>query len=313
MSEEENIPNQKSEDSPDSHRDKKTEVKKEMNEQLITKQPETSNQQPAFAEASGDKQATENMETHAYHLHKVPGKKWTHYLFEFLMLFLAVFTGFLAENWREHIAQHQRAKEYAKALLEDYAADTTEILDVIREDKIVLTCFDSIRSVIHNYSLNNKVPGSFYYYCNIGTASPAVVWTDATITQITQSGNLRYFTNLELVKKISYYYSSSRYITDLNNIDKRFREKSMELKSKVLDNYFFSQYSRYPILDWPNIPDSLMKIQLPIHDPNLLNEFANSLENRRANLGILIKRVCPAALDEARELMELLKREYHLE
>jgi len=38
------------------------------------------------------------METHAHHLHKAPGKKWTHYLFEFFMLFLAVFCGFLAEN-----------------------------------------------------------------------------------------------------------------------------------------------------------------------------------------------------------------------
>ena len=29
-------------------------------------------------------------------------KKWTHYFWEFLMLFLAVFCGFLAENQREH-------------------------------------------------------------------------------------------------------------------------------------------------------------------------------------------------------------------
>jgi hypothetical protein len=60
------------------------------------------------------------------------------------MLFLAVFCGFLAENQREHYVEHQRAKEYAKTLIEDLAADTTEILDVIREDKIVLSCFDSI-------------------------------------------------------------------------------------------------------------------------------------------------------------------------
>jgi hypothetical protein len=35
-------------------------------------------------------------ETHAQ------GSKWTHYFWEFLMLFLAVFCGFLAENIREH-------------------------------------------------------------------------------------------------------------------------------------------------------------------------------------------------------------------
>jgi hypothetical protein len=37
------------------------------------------------------------METHAHHIHK---------------FFLAVFAGFLAENWREHLVEHQRAKQY---------------------------------------------------------------------------------------------------------------------------------------------------------------------------------------------------------
>ena len=38
------------------------------------------------------------METHAHDLHKVPGHGWKHYFWEFLMLFLAVFCGFLAEK-----------------------------------------------------------------------------------------------------------------------------------------------------------------------------------------------------------------------
>ena len=87
----------------------------------------------------------------------------------------------------------------------------------------------------------------------------------------------------------------------------------MELKSQVLDNHIFSMYSSYPILEWPNIPDSLMKGLLVVHDPNKMNEFANSLENRRANFSILIRKVYPAALDAAIELMNLLKKEYHLE
>ncbi len=43
------------------------------------------------------------MEVHA-HTHTAR-KKWTHYFWEFLMLFLAVFCGFLAENQREHFAR----------------------------------------------------------------------------------------------------------------------------------------------------------------------------------------------------------------
>jgi hypothetical protein len=38
-------------------------------------------------------------------------KKWTHYFWEFFMLFLAVSAGFLVENQREHYVEHQRAKK----------------------------------------------------------------------------------------------------------------------------------------------------------------------------------------------------------
>jgi hypothetical protein len=55
------------------------------------------------------------MEVHA-HTHTAR-KKWTHYLWEFLMLFLAVFCGFLAENQREHFVEHQREKVLMKVWL----------------------------------------------------------------------------------------------------------------------------------------------------------------------------------------------------
>jgi len=67
------------------------------------------------------------METHAHHLHKAPGQGWKHYLFEFLMLFIAVFCGFLAENWREHILDGKREKQYIKSFYEDLTADEHDL------------------------------------------------------------------------------------------------------------------------------------------------------------------------------------------
>src|SRR5438046_2203386 len=63
------------------------------------------------------------MEVHT-HSHTVR-KKWTHYLWEFLMLFLAVFCGFLAENQREHIVEKKRAKQYAVFLYGDLLDNVT--------------------------------------------------------------------------------------------------------------------------------------------------------------------------------------------
>ena len=58
------------------------------------------------------------MEVHA-HSH-TPRKKWTHYLWEFLMLFLAVFCGFLAENFREHYVEHQREIQFIQSLVKEF-------------------------------------------------------------------------------------------------------------------------------------------------------------------------------------------------
>ena len=52
-------------------------------------------------------QETENMEVHKHPHHVTHKKKWGEYFLEFLMLFLAVFLGFIAENQREHIVEHQ--------------------------------------------------------------------------------------------------------------------------------------------------------------------------------------------------------------
>jgi len=59
-------------------------------------------------------QAPPIMEVH-HHAHTAR-KKWTHYLWEFLMLFLAVFCGFLAENFREHQVEHNREKKFMASL-----------------------------------------------------------------------------------------------------------------------------------------------------------------------------------------------------
>jgi len=58
------------------------------------------------------------MEVHHSH-HPTHKKKWTEYLLEFFMLFLAVFLGFVAENIREHSVECSREKQYMQSMVED--------------------------------------------------------------------------------------------------------------------------------------------------------------------------------------------------
>ena len=57
------------------------------------------------------------MEVHA-HTHTAR-KKWTHYFWEFIMLFLAVFCGFLAEYLLEHKIEKEKGKQFAISFRED--------------------------------------------------------------------------------------------------------------------------------------------------------------------------------------------------
>src|ERR1700752_1669296 len=75
-------------------------------------------------------------------------KKWTHYFWEFLMLFLAVFCGFLAENFREHQVEHQREKQYMITMLEDLKADIPLLNATIRDWNEVNKSIDSVTEAI---------------------------------------------------------------------------------------------------------------------------------------------------------------------
>src|SRR5437868_8064709 len=72
-------------------------------------------------------QETENMEVHKHPHHVTHKKKWKEYLLEFFMLFLAVFLGFVAENIRETSVEHEREKEYAGSLYDEFYADSIAI------------------------------------------------------------------------------------------------------------------------------------------------------------------------------------------
>src|SRR4026208_809254 len=103
------------------------------------------------------------MEVHA-HTHTAR-KKWTHYLWEFLMLFLAVSAGFLVENQREHYVEHQRAKIYAANLYEELKKDTAGLNNLIRRLEHISGRLDTLCLLIKNEIPGQNITnGMLYYY-----------------------------------------------------------------------------------------------------------------------------------------------------
>ena len=258
------------------------------------------------------------MEVHA-HTH-TPRKKWTHYFWEFLMLFLAVFCGFLAENQREHIVEAHRAKEYAKSLLNDLKEDTFELQSGINHINFLISAIDSIVSIVSNNHDKTNLPGNFYYYCRLTSFSYPIDWNSSTLSQLIQSGNLRYFKNKELVNKINKYYALQLNITGHGANDAGHREKVREIRNLILDDRLYSAFATIAFSEEvkghaPSVLiDSLIKRRLPLQEGAVkyIPQLLNHLSDRRERFINYIKKYYPNAKAKGEEIIKNLIDEYHL-
>jgi len=138
------------------------------------------------------------MEVHA-HTH-TSRKKWTHYLWEFIMLFLAVFCGFLAEYQLEHKIEKDRAKELASSFYDELKGDSAalETVQFFRVRKYTALKYLQgyfLDSSISNCSDNFTIELLYGYF----TFSPSFFEPrDAILDQLKNSGSLRYFKSNEL-------------------------------------------------------------------------------------------------------------------
>ena len=100
----------------------------------------------------------------------------------------------------------------------------------------------------------------------------------------------------------------------MNNGDRERREITLAIRSRVLSNHYYKYYSKVLPTDSLPLPDSLMKHMIAIQnsDPQLLNEYANSFENRKGYMNLILTKTYPKAISDARELILLLKKEFNL-
>ena len=258
------------------------------------------------------------MEVH-HHTHSSTGsghrKRWPHYFWEFLMLFLAVFCGFLAENKREQIVENHRAKDYAKILIADLKKDTTELQSNLSDIEKIRGYIDSVHSISIRFKGKDSVPATFYYYSRQATTTISTTWNNSTLRQLINSGNARYFRNQKLLALLSEYDMRAAHISMQQENDRHFRNTAMESRSRILDAEFFGAIAGVKMenvnVKMPGKPNTLF---FPVYNNDaMMNEFLNSLHNRKATLSYLTERNLPKNLYTARELIEILKAEYSVE
>ena len=245
------------------------------------------------------------MEVH-HHPH-TERKKWKHYFFEFLMLFLAVFAGFLAENWREHIVERKREKEYIRSMIEDLNRDTTVLsLDnSIRKEAVLM--YDSVITLLNKKNRSQFEQQRIYYLARMGLRlSPFPKLNDRTYEQMKSSGNLRLIHEKEISDKITHYYFNIKDFS-LNTDQTLLRLQSLiEIQGKVFDGAVFQQMINIKNFEI-NQPEGYPA--LITEDKQILNELSVRVHYV---LSILLysQNFITELEKEASRLIETLKKEY---
>lgn len=243
-------------------------------------------------------------------------KKWKAYILEFLMLFLAVFLGFLAENIREDIAEQKSAKDYAMSLMEEVAGDTSAINHSISYYKSKVENLDSIIALLTGDL--KKIPGgTLYYFTDLSMYNNSITFNTTTLEQLKSSGALRFFTNRKLIKCIGDYDQFIQEVEDSESSAFTISLEARKLQFKIFDFKFKNTYNNGKFFGNISADSILLIKQTPYplitYDPAVLAEFTNWLTLRRANLKVNMNVRLLEARSKARDLLALLKKEYLLE
>jgi len=217
---------------------------------------------------------TENMEVH-HHSHTGHGKKtWKEYFWEFLMLFLAVFCGFLAEYQLEHKIERDRLKKFMYDMTKNLEYDRTRIAINLATNYSLRSSLDSFRNEIQQNLLGKENIKKLYYYAFTASGSGRVVFNKSTITQLRNSGQLRLVENDSLTNEIIDYYDRKVYASELYN--QYFTDSQNELETEKRNIF-----STIGFESMVKITDSAYNNNF---DENLENEFKNEIEKNNLKL-----------------------------
>jgi len=266
----------------------------------------TSDENSAFVDQNNmiTNQETENMDIHAHHLHHAPGKKLRHYLYEFLMLFLAVFCGFLAENQREHYVENKREKEYMRSLVEDLNTDIKQLETYINWKMEVNNDFDSLILIFSNHNPDDNAYQIYKLtdrtFLRLGL--PEI--SERTIQQLKNSGGLRMIRKEDVSAEINIHYLRVNRMKSIYEIEKLIRVNLVQTRGELLN-----ASTLFKIKDTTLNPATF---KLLSKDPLLINRFVNDLLSaEQVNSGLLNQ--LNSTKTSSLNLKTLIQKEYHLE
>lgn len=250
------------------------------------------------------------MEVHA-HSHTAR-KKWTHYFWEFFMLFLAVTLGFFVENQREHMLEHKREKQYMQSMVEDLNADTVKLTIIIRDHNNVIKGLAYMMDHFEEF-VSGQFSPDFYktQFAQSLNGYTDFQYTDRTIEQLKNSGGMRLIRKQEASDSITSYNDDVRdFLLEQESLSKVFEK----VATALYQLYNFRLLRQELIRDYQN-PEKKLIIKsadlLLSQDKQKIEGFYNLLDVYR---GTLEAKLLSAGLlkEKAIRLANFIKSKYNL-
>ena len=141
------------------------------------------------------------MEVHHHPQLEHKPKPWKEYLLEYIMIFLAVMTGFFAESYREHLSERAKEHEYVVSIKKDLVNESKNLAFWIPSILERVQKFDTLISYLE--TAGAVANGSnMYHLARISTRNTIFEPGDNTILEMKSSGNLRLIRDRDIINNL---------------------------------------------------------------------------------------------------------------
>jgi hypothetical protein len=174
---------------------------------------------------------------HIHPPHKV-GSDFKEHFIHFLMLFLAVLLGALAENLRENYIEKNKEREYLTSLVYDISQDTTRLNTCIESRFDKNQNASKLISLLKGPEITNTK--DIYYLTRLMTRVETFEGVDGTLNQLQFSGGFRVIENQEIIKEINDYLYIRKNVYIFNQIEENILLQLRNSTSKIVNAEIFS-------------------------------------------------------------------------
>jgi len=245
------------------------------------------------------------MEVH--HHTQTPRKKWSHYFWEFFMLFLAVSLGFFVENQREHYVEHNREKQYMRSMVEDLIKDIQLLENESARTTQQFNSLDSLVQIINRGNLEEEEIRKMYILQKRFLYPLTLELVSRTEVQLKNAGAMRLIRNQVVNDSLINYWQLKDRIIYTREAINGHRIKAKDLSFMIFDNKYYTKTQA----DF-NSGLTEKKVSLLPHSSTLLIEFGNRVSHTSELLLFNYKTRLVGLSGTAQRLIELIKKEYHL-